>query len=76
MESFMKNKELKQLAKKIADLETTIQTVSDKEAIKKAQNEIMKLSGRIESFEELARLDELVQEELFTKKNIKDNKGE
>ena len=58
----MKKKELKELAKKIAKCEFTIQTSSDKTAIRKAQEDIMSLSGRVESLNDITAIDEMVQD--------------
>lgn len=58
----MKMKELKNLAKKIAKCEQTIQSSEDKEAIRKAEEEVMKLSGSVKSLEDIMIIDELVQE--------------
>ena len=58
----MKMKELKNLAKKIAKCEQTIQNSDDKEAIRKAEEEIMKISGSVKSLEDIRIIDELVQE--------------
>lgn len=58
----MKMKELKNLAKKIAKCEQTIQNSDDKEAIRKAEEEVMKLSGSVKSLEDIMIIDELVQE--------------
>lgn len=58
----MKQKELKNLAKKIAKLETIIQASADENEINKATTEIMVLTGKVHSFEELDLLDEMVQE--------------
>lgn len=58
----MKAKERKALAKKIAKCEWTIQTSDDADAIRKAQDEIMKLSGCVDNFEDIVIIDELVQE--------------
>ena len=63
----MKNKELKNLAKKIAKAEYTIQTSSDKQEIKKAQEEIIELSGHAMSLEDMMIIDEMVQEILQQK---------
>ena len=57
----MKHKELVNLAKKIAKLEQTIQNGSEEESIK-AQEEIIKISGRIKNFEDLMAIDEIVME--------------
>ena len=58
----MKKKELKALAQKIAKSEFIIQTSSDKQAIKRAQDDILQLSGRVESLEDITIIDELVQD--------------
>ena len=58
----MKMKELKNLAKKIAKYEYTIQHSDDKEAVRKAEDEVIKLSGSVKSLEDIMVIDELVQE--------------
>ena len=58
----MKMKELKNFAKKIAKCEQVIQNSDDKLAIRKAEEEIMRLSGQVESLEDMVIIDELVQE--------------
>ena len=58
----MKKKELKELAKKIAKCEYIVQTSDDKKAIRKAQDDIMSLSGRVESLEDITIIDEMVQD--------------
>ena len=58
----MKMKELKNLAKKIAKCEQTIQSSEDKEAVRRAEEEVMKLSGSVKSLEDIMVIDELVQE--------------
>ena len=63
----MKRKELKNLAKKIANAEYIIQTSSDEKEIKRAQMEIMTLSGHVDSLEDIEIIDELVQEFLQQK---------
>ena len=60
----MKQKELKNLAKKIAKYEWIVQTSDDKKEIANAQNEIMKLSGCVDKIEDMVVIDELVQEYL------------
>lgn len=60
----MKRKELKNLAEKIAKCEYVIQYSEDADAIQAAQEEMMRLSGRIHGFEELDILDEMVQDYL------------
>lgn len=58
----MKQKELKNLAKKIAKLELTIQNTDDANVIAECEQEIMYLTGRVTSFEEIDILDEMIQE--------------
>ena len=58
----MKQKELKNLAKQIANAERVIQTSDDSEAISKAQNTILSMSKKRMTVEEMMILDELVQE--------------
>ena len=58
----MKKKELKSLAQKIAKCEFIIQTSSDKKEVKRAQDEVFSLSGRVDSLEDITAIDELVQD--------------
>ena len=58
----MKKKELKNLAAKIAKCEKIIQTSEDKKAVKRAEDEIMKLSSCVDSLEDMTAIDELVME--------------
>ena len=58
----MKRKELKNLAQKIAKAEKIIQTSDNPKAIKKAEQEIMMLSGQVDSLADMTAIDELVQE--------------
>lgn len=58
----MKMKELKNLAKKIAKFEQIIENSEDKDAVRKAEQEIMKISGSVKSLEDMMIIDELVQE--------------
>lgn len=58
----MKRKELKDLAKKIAKAEIIIRDSNDPDAIKRAESEIMKLSGHVDRFEDMVIIDDLVQE--------------
>ena len=61
----MKKKELKNLAKKIAEAEYIIQTSDDKNAISKAQKTILDLTSRVAmDLEEMTIVDDLVQEML------------
>ena len=63
----MKKKELKSLAKRIADAEFIIQTSSDKKEINDARNKIMDLSNQAIELEDILILDEMVQEILSQK---------
>lgn len=58
----MKNKELKNLAQKIAKCEMIIQEGGDEGEILRAQEEIMKLSSHIKNFEDIVIIDEMVQD--------------
>lgn len=58
----MKQKELKNLAKKIAKYELIIQQSEDMNARAKAEAAIMELSGKVDSIEDIVIIDELVQE--------------
>ena len=60
----MKKKELKSLAVQIARAERTLQTSSDAKEIANAQSEILRLSKRVTSLEDLMLLDDLIQNEL------------
>jgi hypothetical protein len=57
----MKTKELKNLAKKIAKLEKSLKIASgkDKRAI---EEEIVKLSSKVDNFEDIIILDEMIME--------------
>ena len=56
----MKKKELKSLAKRIADAEFIIQKSSDKNEIRKAKNTIMDLSSHAIGIEDMIALDEMI----------------
>ena len=62
----MKRKELKNLAQKIAKQERIVQTSDNPTEVQRAQNEIMKLCGCVESIEDITIIDEMVAE-LLTK---------
>ena len=64
----MKRKELKNLAKKIADAEYIIQNSDDAKAVAKAQDSIFELSGKAMSLEDMMIIDEMVQD-LLSEKN-------
>lgn len=63
----MKKKELKSLAKRIADAEYIIQTSSDKKEINNAKNQIIELSNHAIDLEDMAILDDMIQEILSQK---------
>ena len=63
----MKKKELKTLAKRIAEAELIIQNSSDKKEINEAKNKIMELSSLAIDLEDIMILDELVQDILSQK---------
>ena len=58
----MKRKELKNLAKKVAQCEYVLQTSDDQYEREQARDEIMRVSSGIHSFEDLDLLDEMVQD--------------
>lgn len=60
----MKQKEIKNLAQKIAKYERIIQTSDDKKQVRQAEEEIMKLSSSVSSLEDMVAIDELVMEML------------
>ena len=58
----MKKKEQKALAQKIAKYELIIQTSQDKKQVRDAQDKIIELSGKVESLDDIAAIDEMVHE--------------
>lgn len=62
----MKRKELKNLAKKIAQAEHIVQTSDNQDEIQHAQMEIMTLSSHVDSLDDITIIDEMVQELLAT----------
>ena len=58
----MKQKELKNLAKKIAKYEQIIQNSTDEDEVHKAEHAIMAISGSVHSLEDMMIIDELVQD--------------
>ena len=58
----MKEKELKNLAKKIAKFELIIKNSDNDKAIKQAENEIMELCGHVDRLEDMVLVDDFVQE--------------
>ena len=65
----MKKKELKSLAKRIADAEFVIQTSNDKQEINNAKKTIMELSSHAIGLEDMIVLDEMIQDILSQKKS-------
>ena len=63
----MKKKELKSLAKRIAEAEYIIQISSDKKEINNAKNQIIELSNHAIDLEDMAVLDDMIQEILSQK---------
>ena len=66
----MKNKELKNIAAKVAEYEWILQTSEDKSAIHEAEKNIMELAKKVHSLEDMVAIDELVME-MLAKKNFK-----
>ena len=58
----MKQKEIKNLAQKIAKYERIIQTSDDKKLVRQAEEEIMRLSSSVDSLDDMVAIDELVME--------------
>ena len=58
----MNKKELKNIAKKIAAAELVLSQSEDKEEIRKAEDTIFKLSGKVTSLTDIAIIDEMVQD--------------
>ena len=61
----MKQKEIKNLAKKIAQQEKILQTSSDSHERARAEQEIIKLSACVKSIEDMVALDEAIQDLLM-----------
>ena len=58
----MNKKQLRQLAKKIADLEYTIQTSTDHDEVNEAKNRMIQTQNSVTlDFKDMIQLDELVQ---------------
>ena len=55
----MTKKELKNLAKQIAECERVIQTSEDKDERRQAEERIMKITRTVRNFEDLSKIDEL-----------------
>lgn len=58
----MKKKELKNLAKKIAAAEQTLSTSADPAEKRKAEEEILILSGKVTNLTDMCLLDDMVQD--------------
>lgn len=58
----MKKKELKNLAKKLAEAELILQVSNDPDKIKTAKETIYKIGYQLSSYEDMCYVDELVQE--------------
>lgn len=63
----MTKKEIKNIAKRIANAEQIISTSNDKNEIDLAKNEICGLTNRIQSVDDMMKIDDLVQEFLKEK---------
>ena len=61
----MKQKEIKNLAKKIAQQELKIQNATSLQEKSEAENEIIKLSSKVNSIEDMLALDEAIQDLLM-----------
>ena len=57
----MKTRELKQLAEAIAKAELTLRENKDEQEVRKAKKDILLLSKRITSLEDMLRIDDIVQ---------------
>lgn len=62
----MTKKELKRLALKIAKAEQQRQRASTKEEVRSAEAEIIKLTGLVDSIEDMVFIDEYIQENYLT----------
>ena len=58
----MKQKEIKNLAQKIAKYERIVQTSDDNKVVRPAQEKIMELTSSVTSFEDMVAIDEYVME--------------
>ena len=61
----MKTKEIKNLAKKIAQQEKILQNASTTEEKSRAEKDIVRLSSRVKSIEDMVALDDAIQEILL-----------
>ena len=58
----MKQKEIKNLAQKIAKYERIVQTSDDKKLVRQAQEKIMELTNSVTSLDDMVAIDEAVME--------------
>lgn len=58
----MKAKEIKTLAKKIAQQEKIVQTTTDMEEKSRAEKEIVRLSACVKTIDDMIALDEAIQD--------------
>ena len=58
----MKQKEIKNLAQKIAKYERIVQTSDDKKLVRQAQEKIMELTNGVTSLDDMVAIDEAVME--------------
>ena len=58
----MKQKEIKNLAQKIAKYERIVQESDDKHLVRQAQEKIMELTKNVTSLDDMMAIDELVME--------------
>jgi selenophosphate synthetase-related protein len=58
----MKQKEIKNLAQKIAKYERIVQTSDDKKLVRQAQEKIMELTSSVTSLDDMVAIDEAVME--------------
>ena len=58
----MKQKEIKNLAQKIAKYERIVQTSDDKKMIRQAQEKIMELTNSVTSLDDMVAIDDAVME--------------
>ena len=58
----MKQKEIKNLAQKIAKYERIVQTSDDKKMVRQAQEKIMELTNSVTSLDDMVAIDEAVME--------------
>ena len=58
----MKQKEIKNLAQKIAKYERIVQTSDDKKLVRQAQEKIMELTSGVTSLDDMIAIDEVVME--------------